>query len=290
MSASAALQRSDPRVVSTWTWLLESVGPIPVAKAAGICAGPPFGAWRNGKIGELQKTPDREDAEMTAAPNSPVLCWNCKQPSLDTHFCSSCGKVLEPRAQSDYFRTFGLPRKLWIEMSILEQKFLQLSWKLHPDNFVNSSEQEREISLRQSSELNDAYRVLRDPLARLEYLLQLEGQRKEGQKKQEAPPELLEEVFELNESLDELRDTKESGGDLSGLKTQLQSAESSFREKLDEVDAELQSVARQWDAALDANGAGEARKKLMARMNELLNRRSYLRNLVANVQKELAVS
>jgi len=227
---------------------------------------------------------------MTAAPNTPVVCWNCHQPAPDTHFCSSCGKVLEPPAPADYFRTFGLPRKLWIEMSALEQKFLQLSWKLHPDNFVNSSQHEREISLQQSSVLNDAYRVLRDPLARLEYLLELEGQRKEGQKKQEAPPELLEEVFQLNESLDELRETKESGGELSGLKAQLQSAESNFQEKLGEIDAQLESVARQWDAAIDANGTGEARKKLMARMNELLNRRSYLRNLVANVQKELAAS
>jgi len=172
-------------------------------------------------------------------------------------------------------------------MSLLEQKFLQLSWKLHPDNFVNASDAERELSLRRSSELNDAYRVLRDPVARVEYLLEIEGQRKEGEKKQQAPPELLEEVFELNESLDELREAKACGGDLSDLKDRLESAQNNFREKLDELDAQLQSVARAWDAALDASGSVETRKELMARMNELLNRRSYLRNLVANVAKEL---
>jgi molecular chaperone HscB len=188
---------------------------------------------------------------------------------------------------TDYFAVFGLPRKLWLEMSLLEQKFLQLSWKLHPDNFVNSSDSERELSLKRSSELNDAYRVLRDPVGRVEYLLEIEGERKEGEKKQQAPPELLEEVFELNESLDELREAKSSGGDLSELKTRLQSAEQNFQEKLNEVDAQLQSVAREWDAAVDTNAASEARKKLMARMNELLNRRSYIRNLVANVAKEL---
>src|ERR1700745_1125450 len=107
---------------------------------------------------------------------------------------------------SDYFSVFGLPRKLYIEVSLLEQKFLQLSWKLHPDNFVNASEPERELSLKKSSQLNDAYRALRDPLARVEYLLEMEGERKEGKNKQQAPPELLEEVFELNESLDELRE------------------------------------------------------------------------------------
>src|SRR5438034_10542427 len=125
-----------------------------------------------------------------------------------------------------------MPRRLWIDMSALEQKFLQMSWKLHPDNFVNASEQERELSLRRSSELNDAYRTLCDPVGRVEYLLGIEGARKEGEHKQQAPPELLEEVFELNESLDELRDAKSSGGDLTALKSRLEAAEKSFQEKL----------------------------------------------------------
>jgi len=186
---------------------------------------------------------------------------------------------------ADYFAIFALPRKLWIEMSALEQKFLQLSWKLHPDNFVNAPEQERELSLKRSSELNDAYRTLRDPVARVEYLLGIEGARKEGEHKQQALPELLEEVFELNESLDELRDTRASGGDLAALKLRLESAERNFQEKLGEVDTELQSAAREWDAALDGETA--MRNKIKARLNELLNRRSYIRNLVTNVQKEL---
>jgi molecular chaperone HscB len=192
------------------------------------------------------------------------------------------------RSAADYFAVFGLPRKLWLEMSSLEQKFLQLSWKLHPDNFVNASDKERELSLKRSSELNDAYRVLRDPLARVEYLLEIEGQRKEGEKKQQAPPELLEEVFELNESLDELREARKSGGNLAELKTKLQSAESNFQEKFEEVDAQLQFVAKEWDTAVDANADSAVREKIFARMNDLLNRRAYIRNLVASVEKELA--
>lgn len=188
--------------------------------------------------------------------------------------------------KEDYFAVFGLPRRLWIEMGELEQKFLQMSWKLHPDNFVNAAEQERELSLKRSSELNDAYRTLRDPIARVEYLLAIEGERKEGEKKQQAPPELLEEVFELNESLDELREAKASGEDLAGLKVRLESAERNFQTKLGEVDGELRAAARQWDAALQ--GDHTERKKVMAKLNELLNRRSYIRNLVDNVAKELS--
>jgi molecular chaperone HscB len=188
----------------------------------------------------------------------------------------------------DHFALFDLPRKLWIEMSALEQTFLRLSWKLHPDNFVNASAEERERSLKRSSEVNDAYRVLRDPVARVEYLLGIEGARKEGEHKQQAPPELLEEVFELNESLDELREAKESGGDLAALKSRLESAQHNFQEKLGEVDEQLQVAAQQWDAAVDANAGDNDRKAIMVRLNELLNRRSYIRNLVNSVAEELA--
>jgi len=190
--------------------------------------------------------------------------------------------------RQDYFAIFGLPRKLWIEMPGLEQKFLQLSWKLHPDNFVNASAEEQANSLKRSSALNDAYRVLRDPVARVEYLLEIEGARKEGQQKQQAPPELLEEVFELNESLDELRDAKTSGGDLEGLKSRLEVAQTGFQQKLLEIDQQLFAAAKQWDAAIDANAADSDRDAIKVRLNEMLNRRSYIRNLVNSVAKELA--
>src|SRR2546427_12391494 len=221
----------------------------------------------------------------STSPNPPLVCWNCHERTVGTHFCPRCGKLLQSPQAVDYFALFELLRKLWIEMGALEQRFLQLSWKLHPDNFVNASEEERELSLKRSSELNDGYRTLRDPVARVEYLLAIEGERKEGGKKQQAPPELLEEVFELNESLDELREAKAAGEDLGGLKSRLKSAEKNFQEKLGEVDAQLQVAAREWDAALQGDAA--TRKKIMARLNDLLNRRSYIRNLVTNVQKEL---
>jgi molecular chaperone HscB len=225
---------------------------------------------------------------MSSSPttNVPLVCWNCHERTVGTHFCSSCGKILQVPEQSDYFAMFEIPRRLWIEMGTLEQEFLQLSWKLHPDNFVNATTEEREISLKRSSELNDAYRTLRDPIARVEYLLAIEGARKEGHNKQQAPPELLEEVFELNESLDELREAKASGGDTASLKHRLEIAEKNFEGKLTEVDAELQSAAHEWDNALESADSAK-RQTIKNKLNELLNRRSYVRNLVVNAQKEL---
>src|SRR3974390_860513 len=196
--------------------------------------------------------------------NPPLVCWSCHERTVGTHFCSPCGKVLQVPEHSDYFSMFEIPRKLWVEMGALEQKFLQLSWKLHPDNFANATPEEREISLKRSSEFTAAHRTLRGPVVGVEYLLAIEGARKEGKNKQQAPPELLEEVFELNESLDELREAKASGGETSALKQRLEAAEKSFQGKLGEVDGELQSVARDWDKAVDAKD--EARRKdVMAR-------------------------
>ena len=218
-------------------------------------------------------------------------CWSCGAAASSAHFCVKCGKIQPLPKGTDYFAFFGLPQKLRIDPADLEKRFHSLSWKLHPDNFVRASENERELSLARSSELNDAYRALGTPLGRVEYLLAHNGMRKEGRQKQQAPPELLEEVFELNESLDELREARESGGDAastSEIRAKLQSAEKNFAEKLEHVDAQLLGVSAEWDAAMDANADESARKALMNKMNEILNRRSYIRNLVNKVAVELA--
>ena len=126
------------------------------------------------------------------------------------HFCSSCGKV-QPPVPVDYFTFFGFPRKLNLDTAELEKEFYALSRRLHPDLFAQANPEERAFSLEQSSMLNDAYRTLKDPIKRTEYLLRLEGVELEEQskqatekaratgelKKQVVPPDLLEEVFEL---------------------------------------------------------------------------------------------
>jgi molecular chaperone HscB len=220
-------------------------------------------------------------------PTAATKCWSCQAPATGAHFCPACGKIQPLPPGADFFAFFGLPQKLSMDPAALEVQFHKLSWKLHPDNFVRASEFERNLSLERSSELNDAYRTLREPIARIEYLLLHLGLRKEGTTRQQAPPELLEEVFELNESLDELREARAEGGDTAALRESLGEAQQNFLQKLEEVDAELAAVAREWDAALDSGAGESARSALLARMNEILNRRSYIRNLVAGVQKEL---
>jgi molecular chaperone HscB len=227
----------------------------------------------------------------TSTTTAGTICWSCQASTAGEHFCTACGKIQPLPRGADFFQFFGLPRKLWIDMTALESEFHKLSFKLHPDNFVRASESERELSLERSSQLNDAYRALKDPVSRVEYLLQIEGMRKEGATKQQAPPELLEEVFALNESLDELRIAREDSRDseeVTGLRSRLVEAARDFEVKLREVDADLMATAKAWDAALDGGANSAVRRAHLEKMNEILNRRSYIRNLVANVDKELA--
>jgi len=219
-----------------------------------------------------------------------TTCRKCGAATDGQHFCPKCGVIQPVERGSDHFRFLGLPRKLWIQMDDLEARFHQLSWKLHPDNFMRASEEEREMSLERGSQLNDAYRALRDPVARVEYLLALEGMRKEGATKQQAPPELLEEVFELNESLDELRSARgahQDGTEMEALRRRLEEAARGFEARLKDVDEQLMAAAKDWDATVDSGNAAAGRAAL-ARMNEILNRRSYIRNLVRGVTQELA--
>lgn len=201
---------------------------------------------------------------------------------------------------STYFEVFGLPRKLKIDTPELEKQFYTLSRKLHPDRFAAKPPAEQEAALAQSSLLNDAYRTLKDPILRTQYLLKLEGVELEEQskaatdaaratgeqKKQIVPPELLEEVFELNMQLQEMRAAKQMGEDEPELRRDLMTAKDSFDAKMVETQAELESLWGRWDAAVDSDDAGE-KSAVKNAMVALLNKRSYLRNLVRDVNDAL---
>jgi molecular chaperone HscB len=228
-----------------------------------------------------------------------IACWSCGQPASG-HFCSGCRKI-QPAQASDYFSFFGLPRKLNIDLAALEGEFYRLSRKLHPDLFARASAAEQDWSTEKTSYLNDAYRALRDPIARTEYLLELEGVKLEEQsrnatdtarqsgteKKQVAPPDLLEEVFELNMQLEEMRMNKKMGEDDPNIVRDLQQAKAHFEQKMSEITAQLKQHWDQWDAIVDTSDTA-SRVNVRDQMVDLLNRRSYIRNLVRDVNEALS--
>ena len=202
----------------------------------------------------------------------------------------------------NYFEFFNLPRKLTLDVVALEKQFYMMSRRLHPDRFASRPVEEQEAALAQSSLLNDAYRTLKDPILRTQYLLKLEGVELEEQskaateaaratgveKKQVVPPELLEEVFELNIQLQEMRAANKMGEDEPELRRDLMTAKDAFDAKMVETQAELEGLWQAWDAGVDA--ADEATKaRAKDAMVALLNKRSYLRNLVRDVNEALGL-
>ncbi len=233
-------------------------------------------------------------------PEDTHSCWSCGSMRA-AHFCESCGKV-QPPVPVDYFTFFGLLPKLNVDVPALEKSFYELSRKLHPDLNARAGSQEQEWSLEQSSLLNDAYRTLRDPIKRTEYLLHLEGVELEEQsksateqaratgelKKQIVPPDLLEEVFELNMQLEELRMNKKMEDDDRALIAEIGKQKRSLETKHAALLQELQAYWKSWDDLVDrGHAASQERAQVTNKMVDVLNRRNYIRNLVRDVNAAL---
>jgi molecular chaperone HscB len=201
---------------------------------------------------------------------------------------------------ADYFAFFGLPQKLNLDGPLLEREFYKLSRRLHPDLFVSAGKAKQDWSTEQTSLLNDAYRSLKDPIRRTEHLLHLQGVELEEQsktateqarasgrmKKQVVPPDLLEEVFELNLQLEQLRMNKKSGQDDPALVTELEAQRVALEDKHQALLQELKTSWGDWDRLVDS-GSAEDRRRVRDGMVDLLNRRNYIRNLVRDVNEVL---
>ena len=122
-------------------------------------------------------------------------CWKCKEPTGGP-VCSSCGTIQPPPAQADYYALLGIERAYFLDLSVLEQSYRRISRRIHPDRFVRKPAVERRMSLQWTASLNEARRVLRDPIRRARYLATGRADALE----QGGPvmdPEFLEQIFEL---------------------------------------------------------------------------------------------
>ncbi|MGD0095092.1 MAG: Fe-S protein assembly co-chaperone HscB [Terracidiphilus sp.] len=219
----------------------------------------------------------------------PVACWACSIGHNDsTLFCPHCSKI-QPPPGGDYFSVFGIEPKLNLDLAALEHEFHRLSRRLHPDRFARAQENEKEWSLADTALLNDAYRTLKDPLRRTEYLLKLlgaeigeENSGKDRKDPSRVPADLLEEVFELNMQLEEMRANRKMDEEDPALEASLASAKDKFDGMLAAVDDDLRGEWELWDAG-GAAARGASQRKMVA----LLDRRRYLSNLVRDVNEVL---
>jgi molecular chaperone HscB len=183
-----------------------------------------------------------------------------------------------PILSRNFFQFFGLDQKLCVDAESLQKRFYELSRQWHPDRFSRKSASEQAEALDATSILNDGYRTLRDPVRRAEYLLKEEGFPIGEQRSKDVPPELLEEVFELNMMLEELQ-----GGD-SAARESLQSARANFCKMQSDVDGQLQSLFGKHDAA---EPESDTAKQALQEIRGLLNRRRYIDNLLRDVDRAL---
>jgi molecular chaperone HscB len=210
---------------------------------------------------------------------------------VDAHFCPQCTKVLSLGRQGDYFSFLGVPRRLRVDGAELERRFRSLSRQFHPDYFYNASPAERRASLERASYLNDAYRTLKQPIARIAYLLELEGFGTAATGAQGAPtvpPTLLEEVFALNEELDTVRELRGSGAPEDEWRRRLESARKPILDKQSEHEADLDRLSGEWDAVADAPGRRAERERILAALRERVLERNYITNLLSGIERELS--
>lgn len=197
---------------------------------------------------------------------------------------------------ADYFSVFELPRLLSLDTKELERVFYRKSRAVHPDRYARGTEAEQQWSLEQTSMLNDAYRALKDPIARTEYLLKLEGvaQAENANGKPErvgAPPDLLSEVFELNMQIDELRMNTQAGEDDPQIRAELEQSQQRFERMLAAIDAEIEAGWTIADAVLEQGDSASAeRRRSLEVLAKLLDRRRFVRNLVRDVGAALATA
>jgi molecular chaperone HscB len=170
-----------------------------------------------------------------------------------------------------YFEALGLAPKLALDSEDLQQRFYERTRQWHPDRFGRASEAERRHAEEMTALLNDAFRTLRDPVSRAEYLLAEYGL----EPSQDAPAELLEEVFELNMALEELRNGEASA------RGPLLEARDRFAAMLRRIDEELAELFARHDFAPSP--------EIRLQIRGVLNRRRYIANLVRDVDKELHV-
>lgn len=205
---------------------------------------------------------------------------------VDVHFCPSCTKILTLGRQGDYFSFLGLPRKLNLDAAQVEQQFRTLSRQFHPDFYYNATPTERRASLERSSYLNDAYRTLKQPATRVAYLLEVEGVLKPADHEagKKVPASLLEEVFALNEELDEVRDLRSSGAPETEWRSRLANAAEPIEAKRAEHEEQLRILSDRWDALADTDAS--ARADVLRALRERILERNYINNLLATIERE----
>lgn len=133
-------------------------------------------------------------------------CWSCGAERGDATFCPTCSVIQPVSPKLDFFRALGLAPRMALERADLDRAFREASKKVHPDRFSREARQERKLALAHTEVVNQAYKALRDPRTRGEYLLELQGTQVASETDRTEDPEFLMAMLEKQEALENAAD------------------------------------------------------------------------------------
>ena len=175
----------------------------------------------------------------------------------------------------NYFEVFGLERRLVIDEELLQRRFYELSRRHHPDFHQAAAPADQARALAASALVNAAYRTLRDPIARVDYLVRLEEGRetREGATaKPKAPPALLQEMFEIQEALQDAKAGGLGAADRKALAAERERLLVRYRDEEARLTGPLSDA---WDA-----GGPAEHSRLLAELKDGLATLAYLRTVI----------
>jgi molecular chaperone HscB len=224
-------------------------------------------------------------ASTRELPMARSMCWHCQSEVTGEYLCGQCVKVQPLSKALDYFACFKLPRLLNIDEQELERTYYDLSRTFHPDFYSTKDESEKTISLGNSAFLNTAYRTMKDPIQRVEYLIRLEaGAVKDI--RSNPPADLFEEILELQEDMETFRGLQADNGSMerNELREKLQCEREHLEERQAEMEKTLRSKYQEWDqlqtASPDPSDARDRKNTVLRSMQEVLSHRTYICNMV----------
>lgn len=212
-------------------------------------------------------------------------CWNCGAQIESLDVCNRCAALQRFPEEIDYFTLFGIGPRLNMDLAWLETTFYELSRKFHPDFYQKKSSEEQAISLENSALVNKAYRTLKDPIQRTEYLIR----RMDGGSavSTEAPADLFDKILELQELLESVKETPGDSDQRGRLLEALKKEQARFGEIQEEGRQALERLATDWDrlqGASEAKEMTEAQRRLLSEMRRILSRRAYLDRVLNDIE------
>ena len=109
------------------------------------------------------------------------------------------------------FALFDLPVAFQVDSALLNERYLALQKSLHPDNFSATSAQEQRLAIQKSAEINDALRILKDPIARADSIIALNtGETENPEEKSNNDIDFLMQQMEWRETLENIENRKDT--------------------------------------------------------------------------------